>query len=538
MSDESLVLQRGDGQPGSRLIGKAALGALTLLLVGYLFIIARSSYFWLGDFPNHLARATVMADLIFHHGAHFGRDFQYQFMFVPYVLADLALTGLVELLGPSSGAAVWECLTFLSLPCALLFLLRVYRTPTLGQLIGVLIATVLSPDWFFFAGWCAFRMGVSLTLVAVGLAVLLRRQRTIARVSLYALVVVCAYLLHVSALLFIVTAIGVTGVLRLLYRQTTLKSEAILWAPILALLLFKFGFVNQGRLTQNTVEGNGLFDWQWGTLHDKLSYATYEFHRFGLPVERLLNFALILTLGLACVLAVRRRGTLRGWLLDPAVRDCLALAAAFVAMYFVLPHRFPDADFVDMRALAPAVAFLVAAILCGSTTTALQHRSLEAAVLLIATALSAATLTTLRQHLDSQHAWISDYRRIVALVPEGSRVWPVTLQQSPFAMAWSSILIDRNALIPNLYSGDNGNPMLYFRYLKRPYVPQKRWWQVRGAGGEPSPAVDWRQVACDYDLILAEQPWDRRWLGVQTLSIAENSSAMLLRVDKSACQRG
>jgi hypothetical protein len=202
----------------------------------------------------------------------------------------------------------------------------------------------------------------------------------------------------------------------------------------------------------------------------------------------------------------------------------------------MLPHKFPDADFVDIRAIAPAVTFLVAAALCGAAAGDVNHRHLAVGAMLATTVLSIATLAVLGKHLHSQDTWISNYRRIVAAVPEGSRVWGVTLQQGAFGMASSSIVIDRNAVIPSLYSGDNGNPMLYFRYLHRPYVPQKRWWQFRGEANQPSPVVDWKRVGCDYDFILAEQPWDRRWLGVETSTIAENSSAMLLRLSETSCQ--
>jgi hypothetical protein len=534
-SPKNFVVIEGQAGSWTGSLDRAWVVGAVLLSAGYIFVIGRSSYFWLLDFPNHLARATVMADLMFHHGSQFGADFQYHFMFVPYVLADIALAGLVGLLGPIPAASVWECVTFLSYPCALLFFLRVNRTPPAGQIIGVLLATVLSPDWYFFGGALAFRLGVALMLVAVGLAIMLRRRRSVTLACLFAVVVVSAYLMHVASLLFIIAAIGVTGLLRLWYRETSLRAEALLWLPIFALVAWKFGFVNGGRLTQNTAQGNEQFDWEWGTFHDKLSFMTYEFHRFGIPVETVLNAGFLICLALAGLLAVRGRGSIRGWLLDPTVRDCLALSLTFFAMYFMLPHQFPDAGFVDMRAIAPAVTFLVAAALSGSAAGERNHRPLAFGALLAATVLSIATLAVLREHLDSEDTWIGNYHQIVAAIPGGSRVWDVTPQLGPFAMPSSSILIDRNAVIPSLYSGDNGNPMLYFRYLHRPYLPQKRWWEFPADANQPSPRVDWKQVGCDYDFILAEQPWDRRLLGVDTTMVAENSSAMLLQVSKNSC---
>ena len=50
-------------------IGWIALAVLAACYAGFFMQLTSLPF---QDFPNHLARAVVMADLIFHHGAQFG----------------------------------------------------------------------------------------------------------------------------------------------------------------------------------------------------------------------------------------------------------------------------------------------------------------------------------------------------------------------------------------------------------------------------------------------------------------------------------
>src|SRR5580704_17216502 len=51
---------------------------LAALLAGlYVILLSHFGGLLYQDYPNHLARATVIADLLFHHGQHFGAAFQF-----------------------------------------------------------------------------------------------------------------------------------------------------------------------------------------------------------------------------------------------------------------------------------------------------------------------------------------------------------------------------------------------------------------------------------------------------------------------------
>jgi hypothetical protein len=106
----------------TRQVGWAA-GAI--LAVVYVFVLGVLSPLTLQDYPAHLATAVTMADLVFHDGMRFGGMFSYHFLFVPYWLGDFGFALLVEWLGPQVGGACWLAIVFLSVPCALLYFMRV-----------------------------------------------------------------------------------------------------------------------------------------------------------------------------------------------------------------------------------------------------------------------------------------------------------------------------------------------------------------------------------------------------------------------------
>ncbi len=87
--------------------------------------------------------------------------------------------------------------------------------------------------------------------------------------------------------------------------------------------------------------------------------------------------------------------------------------------------------------------------------------------------------------------------------------------------------MDRAASEPYVFAANNGNPMKYFRYSHPPYDPPEDWY-----GQLPRPALDWQQVAQDYDFVLVTKPYDPAVLALPTRPLAENSTATLLQIEK------
>jgi hypothetical protein len=256
-------------------------------------------------------------------------------------------------------------------------------------------------------------------------------------------------------------------------------------------------------------------------------------------------------------------------LLAPAVLERIALAVTFLGVYVVLPETYSGAAYVDVRALPMIVLFILFAVLHLSPAQARGREFASAPALAAAVALAAANLAYLGWHLEKSNAWMERYRAVVAQVPRGARVLPVfthpeaTILPLPHASAF--VLLDRDAFTPYLFAGDRGDPMSYFEYLKAPYAPVQQWYRLQEIWNRASmftfrsqgqsyrwrfrrdpdeqdwlPAilapVSWAQVACQYPYIIVTEPYDPAYIGTPTRTVAANSSAALLAVDRGACR--
>jgi len=502
------------------------------LLLAYIVVIAQSSAIGLGDTSNHLVRAYIMADLIFHHGAGFGAQFEYHFLAVPYVLPDLLLTAAVDVLGPKIALASWTVLTFLSVPAALLLYFRV----TLGTkgralfederaLFLLLCALYLSTDFFFVVGFFAFNLGLACVIVILTLIELLRRRWSNGLFALYGGLVVTAYLIHLSTLVFLATIVAVSALLRLWSRSSSLRHELFLFAPIVVMLAWHFGVAEHYR--RPTDLAGEVY--RWGTLHGKmLRMPISNFLRYRGRLDPILWFLYV-----ASLLMLIRSRAWRDTFASPRVIESLALATAFFGMYFALPASYSEASYVDIRALAPATLFILLACLHLPRVEPRPESSRRAPSLAVALAfvLSILNLAYLGEHFMELSSWSTKYRALFAAIPRGAHVLPVyTVPTIWKYMDPSPItVIDRQASVPYLFSANTGAPMTYFRYVDPPYKPADDWYT------SGPPLVDWRQIACTYQYILVTRPFDLRRIRVATNTIAENSSAALLAIDPRAC---
>src|SRR5579872_6095729 len=78
-------------------LGWVAAAAICSAYLIWLFVLDPIPF---QDLPNHIARGVVMADLLFQHGVRFGTQFSLHLQPIPYVLHDLLLAGLIQILGP------------------------------------------------------------------------------------------------------------------------------------------------------------------------------------------------------------------------------------------------------------------------------------------------------------------------------------------------------------------------------------------------------------------------------------------------------
>jgi hypothetical protein len=498
-----------------------------ILAAAYVFILGTLSPLTLQDYPAHLETAVTMADLLFHGGSRFGGMFSYHFLFVPYWLGDVVFAALVELLGAQVGGASFLAIVFLSLPCALLYLMRVTGVAVERRAVIFILGLYLATDWFFLMGFLSFRLGIAITIVNFALAARLRNQWSVPVFLGYSLVVALGYLMHLSTLAFLLPAVGVSGLLRLWRRTSSLRTEVLLIAPIAALCAWHFGVAVGYTLPGDPIEN----PYTWGTVYGKLAGLDAEFVRFRFRWDALMGLGLAI-----CMLLFVGRVRLRD-LRHATVLEMLLLAATFVAIYVILPMGYSEAWYVDVRALV--LASLCVILACANLPTESLWARVPGPALAttLATALVAINLFYLERHLARGQEWLAQYRAVVAALPVGARVLPVMTRPRDGYIAGERhahafITIDRDGLMPYAFTADTANPEKYLRYVHKPYAPLEPWYMKH-----QDRDVDWRSVARDYDYVLVDKPFDSRRIALPVTTVTENGSAALFAIDRTLSKR-
>jgi hypothetical protein len=491
-----------------------------VLLAAYSAVLVALSPLPIQDLPGHVARAVVMNDLIFHAGARFGDTFQFHWLPIPYLLGDLMLTAAVGPLGPAAASAFWSVFVFLSLPCAAVFYLRARGIAPDRRALALLLSLYLATDWFFLMGFLSFRVAIAALIATLGLVEMLRWKWSLTLFAVYVGAVALGYLMHFATSVFLCTALAVTALLGLWRRTTTLRTEALLLVPLVAVLVWHFAVGHGYREPGDLVVG----PYVWGTWSGKFARLGSEFLRFAPRTDGLM--VLVLAASVLLLPGAPRRRDLR----NPMVLEFLALAATFLAMYFALPIGYSEAWYVDTRPLPVVALFLIFACLALPRTRASAQTRRAAAAVFLAALLAIGNLAYLTRHFISDRAWVARYRSVVAAIPLHGRAFPVFTHGRegavvPFLHVDGFVTIDRAAVGPYVFAGDNGNPMKYFRYIHRPYDPPLTWY-----GDVPQGSVDWEAVARDYDFVILTKPYVAGAVGLPTRTVAENSSAALVAI--------
>ncbi len=511
------------------------------------------------DLPNHMARAAIIADALFDGGARYGNTFGVHLLPVSYVLHDLVFAVLIHVFGAKAGTSIFVALVLLSLPAALWFYMHVMHISTRVQPVVLLLSLVLATDWFFLMGFMAFRLSVALVVVSVAMAELVRRHWSGWRYAMYVGVLIVGYLTHLTAPVFLLAILTVIAIVRLVMHRSTVLREAELVLP-LVFLLGMHVFISRHA----EVEAPAAFLYEWGRLQDKFYYWWYEFGRFGGRSSQVVMGLLAI-----CVLLAVRRSINRATVTSPPVIENFLIVASFLGVYILLPRTYSDSGYVDVRALVMISLFLLIGAMW--LVQAGGARGFDGlGVRTLAVTLAALNLGWIAWKMAPLEQWLVRYRQIVAAVPVGARVLPITTQLkvgsfSPYLHAGSFLVLDRAALIPYLFSGNRGDPMKYFYYRVRTYTPQENWYTEQLKWRDATPAtytvlgqhytwrytyserdkaweplklvpIEWGPVACDYEWLLVARPYRPDMIGVPTRVMKENDVASLLRVDQSACR--
>lgn len=480
--------------------------ALALLLLGYALLWCALDATPFQDVPNHVSRAVVIGDLLFDGGARFGDVFEFHWVAIPYLLGDLLLLPLVRAFPPDVAARAWVALEWASLPLAVAVLLRTWRCSGWAVAVGALLATYLATDTFFLMGFANFRLGVALVLL--GLAAWERAQHAPLYWLAYAAAVVAAWLMHLSALVFLAGTTALLAALRAAEGRLAWRRALAIALPALALLAWHLAFREPPNLAPSLQPSAAV----------KALRVASPLVRFSDPADY------ALCAGFVLLVFVPLLAGLRGRLSDLQVELCV-LAVAFLGLYFVLPLQKGAIWAIDNRALA--LAWVYAALAALVTVDRLPGR-LRAGWAAGACLLSAANLALLAAVLVPDNASMRDYRALAASVPRGATLLGVVTQPmqgatNPLAHAASYATILADAVVPYTFSGNEQMPMRYFRFRHRPDAPWQFWYQQSLRPAHLASTV------ARYDYLLVGLPVDWRRLPPGLEIVDANASAALVR---------
>lgn len=179
----------------------AALFGVALLLCAPLLTV---EYPPLVDYPNHLARCFILGnyDAVPQFAMRYSRVFQP----LPNLAVDLLVSPLQSLFGTMAAGRLFLLLEILLFVAGVHVLGRAIQgRPTW---LTIPLAFLVYNSMFLY-GFVNYVFGVALFALALGLWIEWRARWTAPRLSMAAALILCAYLAHLSAFLFLGVAIGV-----------------------------------------------------------------------------------------------------------------------------------------------------------------------------------------------------------------------------------------------------------------------------------------------------------------------------------------
>jgi hypothetical protein len=478
------------------------------------------------DYPNHLARAVVLA---FGAGdAILSRMYAAHWTIIPNLGTDLVLPPLLQALPIHlAGRIVLGCIILLPVIGTVAYSRAVFRTPSAWPLASGLVAynaTLLMG----FANFVA-AIGIALLLAAGWIAWRDRYPR--GTVILGCIGTIALFFCHLMGLLFFYALVAghELQVLWLFRRDRTAVAARI--ASSLPLLVAPLLLYSASPLAPLAAET------EFAPISEKLRQLIFPFANYLLPLD-IVTASIVAAFLLACIAFRRYRIT-------PGSGFALAL---LVGLYLATPWPFKGTYFLDTR-FAIMLGFLLFA---GMLPSALP-RSAGVAAAMIFTSLFIVRMATLafawHQH---QHDFAA-FRAVVATVEPGARVIVASVSPEEAPSYWRDgplsrrlsngirldyhlpalLLIEHRAFWPFLFDNPSQQPIVTL-------APYRALAERAGSIADHGAlAIPGRVDLCGFDyLLLLEAGADpdlAHFAQDRLRLLAQSDIAALFRIRPSAC---
>ncbi|HKF25509.1 MAG TPA: hypothetical protein VKB24_06020 [Candidatus Acidoferrum sp.] len=452
--------------PLSPAVRRVVLVGMALALVLPLWIVRFPP---LIDYPNHLARAFVL-----HHlndpGQIFSSWYAADWEPNPYLVVDLILQALQYPLGIYAAGRVLLSLCVLAVPAATWLFLR-QASP--GNEYLALWSLVVAYDTNFLMGFLSFQLSMALCFLVTALWLAYAKAPGLSRWLVLLPLTTMLYFTHIGG--FAVAAVAI--VLSAWFGRRSLLQAG------LAALLFVPGALLFLQMKRHSWANRGL-DYSSWHFSAKLVSLTTPFRGYSRAVD-LISISLFAG---ALLLVLIGNGEVR------FSRVWLAIAAAILAVHWIVPERYGDLASIDTR--FPPFAFLFAlAVPClGRRKKVMIYAAL--AVFLLKTG-----YTTLR--FQAEQPKLETLATAFAAVPEHARVLACVKAPPPEDLwvkhgeyhFWAYGVISRGWVSPSLFHQKGVQPLLL---RKDAYLGDDPDGSCSADG-----SWDWSRLRQDHDFVWA-----------------------------------
>ncbi len=423
-------------------------------------------YLPLVDWPNHVARAFILANLE-DPGLGFHQFYEADWQPTPYVLMDALLVGLQRFLPVDVAGRVLLSLALLAMPPAVWFFLR-QANP--GQDALAFWSLLFSTNFFFLMGYVGMQLSVALCFLALGLWLRYLARPQPAEWCLLLLVTALLYFSHLGGFLVALTIMTIFT----LRNRHGLRRLALCW------LLFAPGglmYVLSGGLPG----GSSALVYQG--LAGKAISPLVTLESYDPSLDQLTRLAVAV-----CILVAWWRNPEFRW-----NRPWLEISLVLYGISWLLPYGYGRVTDLDARLLL----FLCVGALAAARVGVRARWLVPVALMLFAVRMAglASHFHALQPHLDSM-------ARALQTTSRGARVLPLVqnLDDPPlaqnYAHFWAHGVVQKGWATPYLFHDRGVHPL---RAKEGPYVPQLRWYLPARYEQEP----DWRRIQQDYDYVWA-----------------------------------
>ncbi len=415
------------------------------------------------DYPNHLARAFVLAHL---NDAHFSfaQFYRADWGAYPYLGMDASLAVLGPMFPIETAGRVYLSLCLLALPAAAWFFLRQAQPETETAFLWALL---IAYNVFFLEGFLNFDLSLAVGFFALGLWLRWLARPAIGRWIAALVAFTALYFTHLLGF-------GIAGLILAAYLALSRRPlRDWLWSAALALPGVAF-YLHSSRvgLTASKIVFHG-----WD---DKIDSLGMILHGYWPWLDWISLGALTIWFFAA-------------WWRNPEFRwdkKWMAIAAFLFALFWLIPWMWGEGSDLDIRVLP----FLFVAILA-TAKVGRRAKSLAAIPLL----LFAAQTVSVTRHFKQAQPALAGLARSFDAVPRGALVLPIVEGdedpiERPFTHFWAYGVIRRGWFSPYLMDEPGQTPM---RIIHECYTPDGFWNLVYD---EPP---DWQQVRTDYDYVWA-----------------------------------